>query len=256
LRQARWFPAGGDLRAVRSRAGSIRSGTYVNRSAHGPLRRALARFARCPREYFLGQYVGFEGRLRKPHEADEELPANELGTQVHALLAASPLAEPDSEALRLAEVFRQSPLGRRAAKAARVEREFDFLMAVEDLVVRGQVDLWFVEGGELAIVDYKTDAVTAAQAHQRAQDYALQLRLYAMAVERVAGRAVDRAWLHFLRPNTAVEVDLAPSLLESPDQIVRDFREAQSKMEFPLNEGEHCLRCPFYKDLCPARAIS
>jgi ATP-dependent exoDNAse (exonuclease V) beta subunit len=215
----------------------------------------LAHFANCPREYFLGHYIGFEGRLRKPHEADEELPASELGTQVHALLSGSPLADPDSQALRLAEVFRQSPLGRRVAKASRVEREFDFLMAVEDLVVRGQVDLWFVEGGELAIVDYKTDAVTAAQAHQRAQDYALQLRLYAMAVERVAGRPVDRAWVHFLRPNTAVEVDLAPSLLESPEQIVRDFAEAQSKMEFALNEGEHCLRCQFYKDLCPAQYL-
>jgi len=118
------------------------------------------------------------------------------------------------------------------------------------------VDLWFLEGGELAIVDYKTDAVAAAQAHQRAQDYALQLRLYAMAVERVAGRAVDHAWVHFLRPNIAVEVDLAPSLVESPEQIVRDFAEAQSKLEFPLNEGEQCVRCPFYKDLCPARAIS
>ena len=216
----------------------------------------LAHFANCPREYFLGHYIGFEGRLRKPHEADEELPASELGTQVHALLSGATLAEPDFQALRLAEVFRQSPLGRRVAKASRVEREFDFLMAVEDLVVRGQVDLWFVEGGELAIVDYKTDAVTAAQAHQRAQDYALQLRLYAMAVERAAGRPVDRAWVHFLRPNTAVEVDLAPSLLESPEQIVRDFAEAQSKMEFALNEGEHCLRCQFYKDLCPARYVT
>jgi ATP-dependent exoDNAse (exonuclease V) beta subunit len=212
----------------------------------------LARFASCPREYFLGRYVGFEGRLRKPVEADGDLPASELGTQVHALLAGTPLPEADSEAVRLAGVFRQSPLGRRVAKASRVEREFDFLMAVDDLVISGQVDLWFLEGGELAIVDYKTDAVTAAQAHQRAQDYALQLRLYAMAVERVAGRAVDRAWLHFLRPNTTVEVDLAPSLLESPEQIVREFQDAQPKGEFPLNEGERCLRCPFYKDLCPA----
>ena len=105
-------------------------------------------------------------------------------------------------------MFSQSALGRRVDRAARVEREFDFLLAVEDLVVRGQVDLWFEEGGELVIVDYKTDAVTAVEAHQRARDYALQLRLYAMAVERVAGRSPDRAWLHFLRPNTVVEVDL------------------------------------------------
>ena len=213
---------------------------------------ALAKFASCPREYFLSHYVGFEGRLRKLPEADDELPASELGTQVHALLAGTPVADADSEAVRLAEVFRGSPLGRRVTKASRVEREFDFLMSVEDLVVRGQVDLWFVENGELVIVDYKTDDVTAAQAHQRAQDYGLQLRLYAMAVEKVAGRAVDRAWLHFLRPNVPVDVDLTPSLLESPEQIVRDFQEAQSKGEFPLNEGERCVRCPFYKDLCPA----
>jgi len=154
--------------------------------------------------------------------------------------------------VRLAGVFRGGPLSRRADKASRVEREFDFLMSVEDLVIRGQVDLWFQEGGELVIVDYKTDDVTAAQAHQRAHNYAPQLRLYALAVERIAGRPVDRAWLHFLRPNTPVEVDIAPSLLDSPEQLVRDFQEAQANGEFPLREGDRCLRCAFYKDLCPA----
>jgi CRISPR/Cas system-associated exonuclease Cas4 (RecB family) len=73
-----------------------------------------------------------------------------------------------------------------------------------------------------------------------------------MAVERVAGRAPDRAYLHFLRPDQLVEVDLAPSLLDSPEQVVREFQEAQSKLEFPLNEGERCRRCSFFKDLCPA----
>jgi ATP-dependent exoDNAse (exonuclease V) beta subunit len=215
---------------------------------------ALTAFANCPREYYLGHYLGFEGRPRKLAEAEEVggLSAGELGSQVHALLAGSPVREPDEEALRLAEVFRQSPLGRRVERASRVEREFDFLMAVEDLVIRGQVDLWFEEGGELAIVDYKTDSVSATEAHRRAQDHALQLRLYAQAVERFAGRAPDRAWLYFLRPNTVVEVDLTPSLLERPEQIVRDFEEAQSKLEFPLNEGERCRRCQFWRDLCPA----
>ena len=161
--------------------------------------------------------------------------------------------DPAPEALRLAEVFRQSPLGRRAARATRIAREFDFLMALEDLVIRGQVDLWFEEGGELVVADYKTDDVNAAEAHHRARDYALQLRLYALAVEHMAGRAPDRAFLHFLRPNTLVEVDLTPNLIESPEQTVRDFQQAQSKLDFPLIEGDHCKRCPFYHDLCPAR---
>jgi len=223
---------------------------------------ALAEFAACPRQYYLGRYLGFEGRRRKlvvsdeadDQEADVDLAAGEFGTQVHDLLAGTTVPDAPPEAVRLAGVFRHSPLGRRAARAPRVEREFDFLMAMEDLVVRGQVDLWFEEGGELTVVDYKTDDVTAVEAHQRAQDYGLQLRLYARAVERVAGRPPDRAWLHFLRPNTVIEVDLSPSLLESPEQMVRDFQEAQSRLEFPLNEGERCKRCPFYRGLCPAGA--
>jgi CRISPR/Cas system-associated exonuclease Cas4 (RecB family) len=75
-----------------------------------------------------------------------------------------------------------------------------------------------------------------------------------MAIERVTGRAPDRGWVHFLRPNVAVEVDLTPSLIESPEQLVRDFQEAQSRLVFPLVEGEHCKRCAYYRDLCPAGA--
>jgi ATP-dependent exoDNAse (exonuclease V) beta subunit len=213
---------------------------------------ALAKFASCPRAYYLGSYLGFEGRPRKLEESDGELPAAELGKQVHALLAGIAMDSPDAQAVKLAQVFRDSALGKRAARATRVEREFDFLMAVEGLVLSGQVDLWFEEGGELVIVDYKTNAVTAAEAHQLAQEYELQVRLYALAVERVAGRAPDKAWLHFLKPNTVVEVDLTPSLLESPEQMVKDFQDAHERGEFPLREREHCKRCPFYRDLCPA----
>ena len=162
------------------------------------------------------------------------------------------MPQPHPEALRLAQAFPQSPLGRRAARATRAAREFDFLMAIDDLVIRGQVDLWFEEGGELVVADYKTDDVTAAEAPRRAREYALQLRLYALAVERATGRPPDRAFVHFLRPNILVEVDLTPTLIESPEQIVRDFQEAQSKMDFPLLEGEQCKRCSFYHDLCPA----
>ncbi len=95
--------------------------------------------------------------------------------------------------------------------------------------------------------------MTALEAHERARDYAMQLRLYAMAVERVTGRAPDRAWLHFLRPNTAIPVDLTPSLLDRPEQIVHDFEQAQACLEFPLMEADHCRRCAFFQDLCPSK---
>jgi ATP-dependent exoDNAse (exonuclease V) beta subunit len=220
----------------------------------------LAEFARCPRRYLLGRYLGFSGRATRgaaaPAEPEApgtvEMDAAELGTAVHRLLAGLDIPNPDAEALRLADVFRRGPLGRRLAKATRVEREFDFLMAVGGLVVRGQVDLWFEENGEIVIVDYKTDAVTSHQAHRRTEDYALQLRLYAMAVGQVAGRVVTSAWLHFLRPDTLVRVDLEPPLWESPAQIAAELEQAQDTLDFPLREGDHCRGCPFYRDPCPA----
>jgi ATP-dependent helicase/nuclease subunit A len=212
----------------------------------------LARFAACPRKYYLGTYLGFEGKVRNAGERASGPDASQIGTEVHQLLADTPVADPAPESQRLAQVFRESALGRRAAKAARAEREFDFLMAVESMVVRGQIDLWFEEDGGLVIVDYKTDAVNGQEAHQRAQDYAQQVRLYAMALERMTGKVPKEAWLHFLKPNTAVAVDLAPSLLDAPEQIVLDLQAAQQSLDFPLLEGTHCRRCEFFRDLCPA----
>jgi CRISPR/Cas system-associated exonuclease Cas4 (RecB family) len=215
---------------------------------------AISTFAACPRKYYLGHYLGFSGRTVGAEDPAEigGLTAPEFGTQVHELLAGKTVVEPDPEAARLAGVFRESALGRRAARATRIETEVDFLVSVEDLVVRGQVDLWFEEGGELVVVDYKTNSVTAAEAPQAARQYALQLRLYAMAVERIVGRAPDRAYVHFLRPDKAVEVDLRPTLLDSPEQLVREFLEAQSSLHFPLSEGAQCRRCEFVGGLCPA----
>jgi ATP-dependent helicase/nuclease subunit A len=213
---------------------------------------ALATFALCPRKYYLSQYLGREGRPSPGRTAAEGPSASEFGTQVHALLAGQTIPEPDPEAVRLAEGFHRTALGRRAARATHVEREFDFLMAVEDLVVRGQIDLWFEDAAGIVIVDYKTDAVDAETALHRATDYGLQLRLYAMAVERLTACAPRAAYVHFLRPNAAVPIDLSPSLVDSPEYIIQGFQEAQSSLEFPLNEGSHCRRCPFHKDLCPA----
>jgi len=128
-------------------------------------------------------------------------------------------------------------------------------MAVEDIVLRGQIDLWFEEGGELVLADYKTDEVKALDTAERADFYAPQLRLYAMALERIAGRFPDKAYVYFLRPGEAVAIALERTLLDDPESLVRGFREAQSTLNFPLHEGEHCPRCPYFRGLCPAGSV-
>ena len=77
-----------------------------------------------------------------------------------------------------------------------------------------------------------------------------------MALERLTGRSPDEAYLYFLQPNIPVPVDLRPSLFDSPDAVVREFREAQDRQQFPLHEGDHCRACPHFAGLCPARLTS
>jgi len=95
-------------------------------------------------------------------------------------------------------------------------------------------------------VDFKTDRA------EEPESYALQLRFYALALERYLGRLPDRAVLFYLRSGRAVEISLSLIDLKSAIKTLSELLDGQKKMLFPLKEGEHCFRCDFYKGLCPA----
>src|SRR5579871_326571 len=78
------------------------------------------------------------------------------------------------------------------------------------------------------------------------------IRPPAPALERMTGRPPAHAYVYFLRPEVAVPVSLERTLLDDPEVLVREFREAQSTVKFPLREGDHCTRCPYFRGLCPA----
>ncbi|MCU1335936.1 MAG: helicase/exodeoxyribonuclease subunit [Bryobacterales bacterium] len=201
---------------------------------------SVAMFQACPRKYYLSRYLGLEPTADRPGTG-----AIELGLDVHGALAGQTVES--AEANELASRFRLSDLGRRAQLATRIEREFDFLIEIDDVVVRGQIDLWFEEGGELVLVDYKTDRDELGT-----EGYALQLRLYALALERYAARRPDRAVLYYLRSNGMVEIGLGDSDLAAVRNAVRQLREAQDRLQFPLKIGEQCRRCTFWRGICPA----
>jgi ATP-dependent helicase/nuclease subunit A len=201
---------------------------------------SVAMFQSCPRRYYLSRYLGLEPVADRPGTG-----AIELGLDVHSALAGEPVES--GEAKELVSRFRSSELGRRAEAAGRIEREFDFLFELEDIVIRGQIDLWFEEGGELVLVDYKTDRDESG-----AQVYALQMRLYALALERYAGRRPDRAVLYYLRSDRMVEIGLADQDLAAARNSVRELRDAQERLQFPLKVGEQCRKCLFWGGVCPA----
>ncbi len=156
---------------------------------------SLAVFGSCPRKYYIQRSLGWNsGRFRRfdPEDidadeayrtpddgADGDLGAARTGSDVHEILAsaipglaseATVAQEGHREARRLAGIFLNSDLGKRAAAASRRAREWAFVADIDGTIVRGTIDLWFEENGELhPPVDYKTDDVTTAGAHARAR---------------------------------------------------------------------------------------
>jgi ATP-dependent exoDNAse (exonuclease V) beta subunit len=202
----------------------------------------LAQFAMCPRLFFLDHLCGL---AQWPHPAEGAPPASdvpfadgnakEFGAEVHEILAGIPRENRTAQAL--AEVFWRSELGQRAQRASRIEREFDFVYAEGELVIEGQIDLWFVEGGEAVVVDYKTD-----RSELRAPAYFTQLAVYKKVVAKLAPGLPLRAYLHFLRPDKIVEVtaSLDPALL---DRYVH-------ATHYETAPGEHCQRCRHFNTAC------
>lgn len=200
-------------------------------------------FDACPRRYFL------QAALRWPRPANAGgQGAMALGTEVHEFLGGL-REEASAEAKELAGVFEGSELGQRARRAARSEREMDFLAEIDGTLLRGQIDLWFEEQGRGVLVDYKTDR-HLSEARLRA--YTLQLRLYAAALERTVGRAPEEAWLFSLRDGGAHAVDVGREARAAALAVLEEWRGAEKAGEFPLRETGECRWCPYVAGACPA----
>ena len=79
-------------------------------------------------------------------------------------------------------------------------------LAGETIVVQGVADLVVLLPKEIWLVDFKTDAVSAKELPEKTALYAPQLKLYALALERIYSRPVTNCWLHFLAVRKTVDV--------------------------------------------------
>lgn len=115
------------------------------------------------------------------------------------------------------QVFFQSALGRRLlADPEAVWREFPFTMTVparildggsaEQIIVQGVIDCLVEEPRGLLLIDFKTDAVTEANASQAAWNYRVQIEHYRQAVEMIFRQPVQETYLYFLAPRMAIQM--------------------------------------------------
>ena len=151
------------------------------------------------------------------------LDAAETGTLVHAVLEARLNRKPcfippkirsradDESALQnliahaetLADAFLDSELGKRWAVSVYRESEFSVVTSVtiegRAIAITGQMDLLFEEGGEIVVLDFKTDRI------ENPEDHYGQLAAYYRAAADIFGKPVS-VWLFYLRSGRAVDV--------------------------------------------------
>ncbi len=76
--------------------------------------------------------------------------------------------------------------------------------AMDQIMIRGRIDLLVPGPRGLSIVDYKTDNVGGPEMDERVETYSRQMRLYAQAIQKVAHERVAAIYLVFLRPRKIV----------------------------------------------------
>ena len=85
-------------------------------------------------------------------------------------------------------------------------REFANVDADDAVLLQGVVDCFFEEGGELVVVDFKTDRVSRDNLEERAAHYRPQLEAYSMALARVTGKRVKEKLLYFFSAGEEVRL--------------------------------------------------
>lgn len=151
------------------------------------------------------------------HKAMELIDFSGDASQLDGLHAKGKLSDRERDCIDTAEVqaFLESGLCRRIAESGSVYREFpifceytpdDFPENEEKPFVQGVADLYFVEDGQIVLVDYKTNLNTNPDVLR--EEYEGQLRIYARALERMTCMPVKECYLWAFTAKTAIKVEI------------------------------------------------
>jgi ATP-dependent exoDNAse (exonuclease V) beta subunit len=140
---------------------------------------------------------------------------------------------------------------------ASVRAEVPLLLGIEGTTLRGSIDLLVERGGLPPLVlDYKTDRLGDASPAERAQKYATQRAIYAIAVAEARGVSeVEVAYVFLERPGEPVLELLNDEAMQRGREGLSNAIARIAAGEFPVAPAERrswelCRECPALGRLC------
>lgn len=173
------------------------------------------------------EYKMAEGYESPKFMKEDEKSATDIGTTTHRILQMLPIRKYDIDSLK-AELEKQvymgnlrsedlkyvdsesiinlynSEIGMRILRADRVYKEESFTMVYKEdnnkILVDGQIDLFFIEGDEIVLIDFKTNRRINKSL------YAIQFDLYTQGIESALGMKVKERYIYWTRFSQFTEI--------------------------------------------------
>lgn len=175
------------------------------------------RFLRSPTFIKDGEPKRLTGKKKGDayHKAMELLDFSGTAEQLSELYVRGKLTEAEYKCINTEEVgaFLESELCGRLCRSPEVHREFPIFCEynIEGLsddeekpFIQGIADLWFIENGEIVLVDYKTNSNTTPE--QLREEYEGQLLVYKNALEQATGLRVKECLLYAFTLKAQVDI--------------------------------------------------
>ena len=154
---------------------------------------------------------------------------DEIKAQINDLIKREIISEKQSLIINPFKIYKffKSNIGKRALKSHFIKREQSIYSQIkmsdiylnnedvqnnrviydkESLMLRGIIDLYFEEDGEIVIVDYKTDYIDEDNKQDVIDRYKKQLELYADALNRLTGKKIKDKYLYLFNVDEEVKL--------------------------------------------------
>ena len=195
------------------------------------VKRETDRFLALPSFIKADKGAKFSGKKRGDayHKVMELLDFSKSADMIDELYNNGKITEGEKNCVEKKDIeqFLNSDLCKRINSSERVEKEFpifcqytpeDFPKNLPDdeekPFIQGIADLFFVENGEIVLVDYKTNRKTSSKEsdesfiEQLKEEYVGQLRIYSKALEKMTKMRVKECYLYSFHINKAIHVEI------------------------------------------------